>query len=71
MYLAANAEGFERIQTQPAIVPCFPKAFHEFGIQRSLNGRESHQDDMLLLGRKLVSQDIVAPSGTHKKQQEQ
>ena len=59
-HLAAHAEGLQGVEAQPATVAGLPEAVHELRVERSLDGRQSHQHHMLLLGGELVSQHVVA-----------
>ena len=60
--LAADAEGLEGVEAEPARVAGLREAVHELGVQHPLQGGQPNQDHMLLLGRQLVPQDVVATS---------
>lgn len=62
-HLAADAKRFERVEAEPARVSCLSEAVHELCVEGPLQGRQTHQNHMLLLRRQLVLQDIVASSG--------
>lgn len=62
-HLAADAEGLQRVQAEPAAVSCLFEAVHELRVQRPLEGGQTHQDHMFLFGRQLVLQDVVTSSG--------
>lgn len=62
-YLTADAESLQWVEAEPARVACLFEAVHKFGVERPLQGRESHQEHMLLLGGQLVPQDIMTSSG--------
>lgn len=61
-YLAAHAEGFERIETEPAAVPRLTETIHELFIQRPLERGETHQDHVLLFHGQLCAQDVMTTS---------
>lgn len=65
-HLTAHTEGLEWVETEPTTVPSLSEAVHKLGIERPLDGRQPHQDHMLLLGRKLISQYIVTTSAHQK-----
>lgn len=62
-HLAADAESLQRVQAEPAAVSRLLKAAHELGVERPLEGGQTHQDHVFLFGRQLVLQDVVASSG--------
>lgn len=61
-HLTADRERLQRVEAEPPSVPCLFETVHKFCVERPLQGRESHQDDMLLFGGQLVPQDIVTSS---------
>lgn len=61
--LAADAESFQWVEAEPTSVPSLLEAVHKFRVERPLQGRESHQEHMLLLGGQLVLQNIMTSSG--------
>lgn len=69
-HLAADAEGLEGVEAEPAAVAGLPEAVHELGVESPLQGAQPHQDDVLLLLRQLGAQHVVTPPGedthTHK-----
>lgn len=64
-HLAADAEGLEWVQTEPARVARLSEAVHELGVERPLEGRQSDQDHVLLLRRQLLFQDVMAATATN------
>ena len=66
-HLAADAEGLERVEAEPARAAGLLEAAHELGVERPLQRGQPHQDHLLLLGRQLAPQDVVAPPWSQKK----
>lgn len=62
-HLTADRESLQWVEAEPSSVSCLFEAVHKFGVERPLQGGESHQDHMLLFGGQLVPQDIVTSSG--------
>lgn len=62
--LAADAEGLERVEAQPAAVACLSEAVHKLSVKGPLQGRQAHHDHVLVLGGQLVPQNVVASPGT-------
>lgn len=62
-YLTADAESLQWVEAEPTSVPCLFEAVHKFCVERPLQGRESHQEHVLLLGGQLVLQDIMTSPG--------
>lgn len=63
-HLAADAEGLEWVESQPAAVACLSEAVHKLSVKCPLQGRQAHHDHMLFLGGELVPQYVVASPGT-------
>lgn len=66
-HLAADAESLQRVEAEPTGVPCLFEAVHKLCVERPLQGREPHQEHMLLLGGQLVLQDIMTSPGVMMK----
>lgn len=65
-HLAADTKSLQWVEAEPAGVTCLSEAVHELGVERPLQGRQTHKDHVFLLGGQLVHQDIVASPGGHK-----
>lgn len=68
-HLAADTEGLEWVEAEPAGVSCLSEAVHELGVERPLQRGQTDQDHMLFLRGQLVLQDIVASPGGGKRSQ--
>lgn len=68
-HLAADTERLQWVEAEPASVSCLSEAVHELGVERPLQGRQTHQDYVLLLRGQLVLQDVMASSGMKRKSQ--
>lgn len=62
-HLAADAESLQWVEAEPASVSCLFEAVHKLCVERPLEGRQTHQDHMLLFGGQLVLQDVMTSSG--------
>lgn len=65
-HLAADAESLQWVEAEPAGVPCLSEAVHELCVERPLQGRQTHQDHVLLFRGKVVLQDVMTSPGTNK-----
>ena len=66
-HLAADAEGLQWVEAEPARVSCLSEAVHELCVECPLQGGQTHQDHMLLFRGQLVPQDVMTSSGIKMK----